>query len=323
MVGNFPLALGVRVAAGGDARRQARGGGSRVEAEAVGRGAASRQRIPGVFGGIAVEVAPHVDPAQCREAGEVFGADEGGSGFVDQREPGVEVAEEEERFGDAGFGRRQEGIPESRFGGAFGFLGAGIGGEDVDYGEAEALLREIDIQPANGVFGRRGGGAIPGVTIRYAASDEQRQTTPGVEYNGPGRQTLYATADANPNGGGAPIRDMDCMDCHNRPSHSYDLPERGMDKAMAAGLISSTLPFVKKKGVEILKVNYLSRDEASQNIPAAFVKYYQDTYPAIYAQRQGEITASGKEVLAVWNRNIFPEMKVTSGALPSTIEGTD
>ena len=65
------------------------------------------------------------------------------------------------------------------------------------------------------------------------------------------------------------------------------------DKAMAAGLISSTLPFAKKKGVEILKVNYLSRDEAAQKIPAAFTKYYQDTYPAIYAQRQAEITASG------------------------------
>src|ERR1035441_434633 len=113
---------------------------------------------PGVVA--AGEGEPRLDPAQCGEAGEVFGADEGGSGFVDQRESGVEVAEEEERFGDAGFGRRQEGIPESRFGGAFGFLGAGIGGEDVDYGEAEALLREIDIQPANGVFGRRGGGAV-------------------------------------------------------------------------------------------------------------------------------------------------------------------
>src|ERR1039458_9961138 len=36
----------------------------------------------------------------------------------------------------------------------------------------------------------------PGVTIRYAASDQQRQNIPWVEYNGSGRQTLYATADA-------------------------------------------------------------------------------------------------------------------------------
>ena len=192
--------------------------------------------------------------------------------------------------------------------------------------EANSLTKTVllmKIGGGNHGIGIHGTHLGPGVTIRYAASDEQRQNIPWVEYNAPGRQTLYATADAKPNGGGAPIRDMDCMDCHNRPSHSYDLPERGMDKAMAAGLISNTLPFVKKKGVEILKVNYLSREEAAQKIPAAFVKYYQDTYPAIYAQRQAEITASGKEVLAVWNRNIFPEMKVTWGAYPINIGHTD
>ncbi len=113
------------------------------------------------------------------------------------------------------------------------------------------------------------------------------------------------------------------MDCHNRPAHSYDLPDRGIDKAMAAGLMSSSLPFAKKKGVEILKANYLSRDEAAQKIPAAFAKYYQDSYPAIWAQRQAEVTQSGKELLAVWDRNIFPEMKVTWGAYPMNIGHTD
>ena len=78
----------------------------------------------------------------------------------------------------------------------------------------------------------------------------------------------------------------------------------------------STLPFAKKKGVEILKGNYLSRDEAAQKIPAAFIKFYQDTYPAIYAQRQAEIAASAKEVLAVWNRNIFPGDESHLGRLP-------
>ena len=48
-------------------------------------------------------------------------------------------------------------------------------------------------------------------------------------------------------------------------------------------------------------------------IPAAFAKYYQDSYPEIWAQRQAEVAAAGKGVLAVYNRNIFPEMKVTWG----------
>jgi hypothetical protein len=164
----------------------------------------------------------------------------------------------------------------------------------------------------------------PGVRINYWATDEQRQKIPVVEYNGPGRKTLYTAADAKPGvTTGIEPREMDCMDCHNRPSHAYELPERGVDKAMANGLIPQTLPFAKKKAVEILKMNYTSRDEAAVKIPTAFAKYYQDSQPAIWQQRQAEVTAAGLQVLEVWNRNIFPEMKVTWGAYPMNIGHTD
>lgn len=161
----------------------------------------------------------------------------------------------------------------------------------------------------------------PGVVIRYVATDEKRQNIPWVEYSGPGRKTLYVTADNKSNGEGS--REMDCMDCHNRPAHAYDMPESGIDKAMSAGLISNSLPFAKKKAVEIIKANYLSRDEAAQKIPATFAKYYQDSYPAIWQSRQAEVNASAKQVLEVWNRNIFPDMKVTWGAYPMNIGHTD
>ena len=85
----------------------------------------------------------------------------------------------------------------------------------------------------------------------------------------------------------------------------------------------STLPFAKKQAVEIIKANYLTRDEAAQKIPAAFTKYYQDKYPALWQQRQAEITSAAKQVLEVWNRNIFPEMKVTWGAYPINIGHND
>ncbi len=106
-----------------------------------------------------VEVAPHVDPAQFRQTGEMFGAHERGSGFIRQRSSRVEIANEQERFLDAGLRRRQQGIPEPRLGRAFGLLGAGNGGENVYDAEAKALLGQIDIQPANRVLRRRGRGA--------------------------------------------------------------------------------------------------------------------------------------------------------------------
>jgi hypothetical protein len=87
--------------------------------------------------------------------------------------------------------------------------------------------------------------------------------------------------------------------------------------------ISSALPFAKKKSVELLKANYASRDEAAARIPAAFEKFYQDNYPSDYAQHRGDVVSSGRAVLAIYNRNIFPEMKVTWGKYPLNIGHTD
>ena len=163
----------------------------------------------------------------------------------------------------------------------------------------------------------------PGVRIRYGHSDNERQNIPWVESEVNGKKTVYATADAKPDGAGLSMRTMDCMDCHNRPSHSYDLPERGLDKSMNAGLISATLPFARKKALEILKVDYKTREEAALKIPAAFAQFYQQSYPEIWSRRQADVNSSGNQVLAVWNRNIFPAMNVTWGKYPVNIGHTD
>ena len=161
MIGDLLLALDVGVAAGRDARQQARRGEGVVDAEAVGGSAAPRQGIPGVLAwrrrGSGATRRSSLMPSRRAKCSAHT---KRGSGFVRQRHPGVEVANEEERFRDARFGRRQQGIPESRLGRAFGFLGAGNGGENVDHAEAEALLGQIDIQPANRVLRRSGGGAF-------------------------------------------------------------------------------------------------------------------------------------------------------------------
>ncbi len=166
-----------------------------------------------------------------------------------------------------------------------------------------------------------------GTSIRYGHSDEARQNIPWVEYTVNGKKTVYATADVKvgpvDDPPGLTVREMDCIDCHNRPSHSYDLPERALDKAMAAGAISAALPMAKKKATEILKADYQTRDEAAQKIPAAFAQFYQQSYPAVWAQRQAEVTVAAKEVLAIWDRNIFPEMNVTWGKYPVNVGHTD
>ena len=198
------------------------------------------------------------------------------------------------------------------------------------YAEDQANTRTetvmmVKVGGGNKGIGIHGAHLGPGIRIRYAHSDEARQTIPWIEYNNAnnGSKTLYLADKTKADASGLTLRDMDCMDCHNRPSHAYQLPDRAVDTAMFDHRISSALPFAKKKSVELLKANYASRDEAAARIPAAFEKFYQDNYPSDYAQHRGDVVSSGRAVLAIYNRNIFPEMKVTWGKYPLNIGHTD
>lgn len=166
----------------------------------------------------------------------------------------------------------------------------------------------------------------PGVKITYAPAGEDRQNIPWVQYENSvtGRTTVYPAADAKPEAvRNLPKRLMDCMDCHNRPTHAFELPEGAVDRAMAAGNISPSLPYVKKTSVELLRKNYASRQEAAQAIPAALESYYRQNYPANYAKSRDEILRSARAILAIYERNVFPDMKVTWGTYPNNIGHMD
>src|SRR5215472_5363623 len=179
----------------------------------------------------------------------------------------------------------------------------------------------MKIGGGNGGIGIHGTHLGPGITIRYAHTDEGRQNIPWVEYNGPRGTRVFAAAGVKTEG--LPIREMDCMDCHNRPTHAYELPERGIDKAMDAGQIAASLPFAKKKAVELLKANYASREEAARQIPAKFAEFYQHHYAEVWGQHRADVTNAAQAVLAVWNRNVFPEMKVSWGSYPNNVGHMD
>ncbi|HTX34135.1 MAG TPA: NapC/NirT family cytochrome c [Bryobacteraceae bacterium] len=164
-----------------------------------------------------------------------------------------------------------------------------------------------------------------GVHIRYAPSDESRQTIPWVEYEDPqGHKTIYSTTGGN---GGPPAglatREMDCIDCHNRPTHTFQMPGQAIDNALAAGLISPALPFVRKQGLQILKKPYATRDDAAAQIPAALTAFYRDNYAATYQGQSTQVQQAGQTLVAIYNRNVFPAMKITWGTYPNNIGHND
>jgi len=193
--------------------------------------------------------------------------------------------------------------------------------------EANTLTKAVllmKIGGGNHGVGIHGTHLGPGVRILYTPTDESRQTISRVEYNGPnGAQTVYTSADAPKSGTPQEPRLMDCMDCHNRPSHSFQLPDRAVNAAMQAGQISAALPFAKKQSVAILKATYTTSQDAARRIPAAFEAYYRQNYPAVWAQRKSEVQASAQHLLAIYSRNVFPEMNVKWGDYPNDLGHTD
>ncbi len=178
----------------------------------------------------------------------------------------------------------------------------------------------------NRLAGIHGSHFGPGVHIRFAAADSNRQTIPWVEYRNTdkGETSTFAVSDQAPAAIDAmPKFEMQCVDCHNRPTHTFDLPERAMDKALALGNISAGLPFIKKKSVELLKAEYPSSEEAARKLPESLTQFYQQSYPEVYAQRGEDIRHASQAVLAIYNRNVFPDLKVTWGTYPNNLGHTD
>jgi hypothetical protein len=184
------------------------------------------------------------------------------------------------------------------------------------------LMMMVGGGAAGGIHGMHMG---PGVHIRYAASDKKRQTIPWVEYqDARGSKRTYFASGVKPDG----IRamqtfEMQCVDCHNRPAHSFELPDRAVDDALASGEIATGLPFVKKNAVELLKADYKTGEEARQKISTGLARFYSDKYPDLARQRGGDVQAAGRAIAGIYGRNVFPDLKVTWGTYPNNLGHAD
>ncbi|MFZ1129357.1 MAG: NapC/NirT family cytochrome c, partial [Terriglobales bacterium] len=193
--------------------------------------------------------------------------------------------------------------------------------------QTDVLLLKVGGRTWQGSVGIHGHHLSDNARIRYISTDNDRMTIPAVYYtDDSGKTTEFISTDAKPTPQQlekGEHRVMDCVDCHNRPTHAFDLPENAVDKQMSGGQISTDLPYIRKKAVEVLKVNYSSREVARQSIAAEINKFYQTNYPAIYEARRAAVEQAGAEVARIYLRNIFPDMRVTWGTHPNNIGHND
>ncbi len=164
----------------------------------------------------------------------------------------------------------------------------------------------------------------PGVRIRYAAADKKRQTVPWVEYTNTKTgvsRTYLASGTKADTVRSLPTFEMQCVDCHNRAAHAFELPERAVNQAMANGQIPAGLPFVKKESVALLKADH--DGDGAERIPAALSAFYSQNYADVAAKQGSAVQTAGQTLAAIYRDNVFPDLKVAWGTYPNNLGHTD
>ena len=151
--------------------------------------------------------------------------------------------------------------------------------------------------------------------VTYAALDPQRQVIPWVRSKKPdGTITIYRSTELPSDEDTlkkAQMRRMDCIDCHNRPTHIYHPPARSVNHIMSLGWIDPKLPNVKSVCVTALDAPYSTKKAGLDSIRLAIEEYYKTNYPEVAASRGQTIDSAVTEVQRIYSRNYFPEMKVS------------
>jgi nitrate/TMAO reductase-like tetraheme cytochrome c subunit len=159
--------------------------------------------------------------------------------------------------------------------------------------------------------------------MTYISTDDQRQVIPWVRVeDNKGHITDFTTRDNPPTQAqidSAVKRKMDCIDCHNRPSHIYTPPDVSVDRAMVAGSVDSSLPFIKAQSVEALTAEYKTHAEARQAIADKISRFYADKYPQLASAKADVITNSIGEIQRIYATTFFPTMKVNWTTHPNNI----
>lgn len=157
--------------------------------------------------------------------------------------------------------------------------------------------------------------------VEYYASDESRQTIPWVRVTNPqGVVTEYRVPNFTNQVASSLIRRMDCMDCHNRPAHTYETPNAAVNLAISLGKIDRALPWAKTNAVFVLTQSYTNESQALQTIAT----HMADQYPAArFPEAQASVRRSIQAVQQIYTNNFFPEMNASWDKYPNNIGHKD
>lgn len=160
----------------------------------------------------------------------------------------------------------------------------------------------------------------PNTRVEYYAADEKRQEIPWMRVTDlkDGTTRVFSTPEFKGEPKPDQIRTMDCMDCHNRPAHVFPTANDVVERAVAAGRLSTNLPKLKMIAVQALTQESI---KTAEDAPQKIADFIHSKYPdrALAA----EVTSAIAELEKVYASTIFPERKADWRVYPNNIGHKD
>ena len=167
-----------------------------------------------------------------------------------------------------------------------------------------------------------------GTKVRYRG-DTKRRYVAELELSLPdGGTRAYKNEAGPPTDAGVVVmsdawRTMDCVDCHNRPTHVFQRPIDELDLALETGALDTSLPFIRKEGLRIITERYPSWDAAQVGMKKELLDFYRKNNPDLVRNDSKKIDLAADALFTLYKRNVFPTMNITWGTYPSFRDHVD
>ncbi len=149
--------------------------------------------------------------------------------------------------------------------------------------------------------------------IRYLATDERRQEIGWVELVGRDGERRVYTRPGEELPPEAELerraRVMDCIDCHNRPTHLFQVPAKAVDELLEARPELAALPHFKRQALAAVEAEHPTHAAGVAAAREAILAHYRGEQPGPEVPSPGLVTLAADAVAAIRGRVVFPEMK--------------
>ncbi|MCP4899153.1 MAG: cytochrome C [bacterium] len=160
--------------------------------------------------------------------------------------------------------------------------------------------------------------------IRYVAGDDRRESIIWVELTTPEGEILTYTREWEeipaPQELERQARTMDCIDCHNRPTHLFKSPAKALDDELQNRPDLRELPFFKKQALVAIQENgAATRELGMSHVETVMKAFYQQNYADLFST-QSELVDLGAELAKeIYGETHFPQMNTTWETHPTHI----